>query len=71
MDGALAGRAWFLGERYSITDTSMLGWVNNLVTFYEARELVGFDDHSNVVGWLERGLRRPAVQRGLKIPARG
>ncbi|TIS31023.1 MAG: glutathione S-transferase, partial [Mesorhizobium sp.] len=38
--------------------------------FYEARELVGFDDFSHVAAWLERGLARPAVQRGLNIPAR-
>ena len=70
MDHALTGRPWFLGESYSIADISMLGWTNNLVTFYEARELVGFDDHRRVVEWLDRGLQRPAVQRGLNIPAR-
>jgi GST-like protein len=48
----------------------MLGWVRNLVGFYEARELVGFDDFPAVGAWLERGLARPAVQRGLDIPAR-
>jgi GST-like protein len=49
----------------------MLGWVRNLIGFYEARELVGFDDFPNVAVWLERGLARPAVQRGLAIPAKG
>ena len=48
----------------------MIGWVNNLITFYEARDLTGFDGYSNVVAWLERGLARPAVQRGLEIPKR-
>ena len=70
MDHVLTDRPWFLGESYSIADIAMLGWVNNLVTFYEARELVGFDDHRHVVAWLERGLQRPAVQRGLGIPPR-
>ena len=70
MDHVLTDRPWFLGESYSIADIAMLGWVNNLVTFYEARELVGFDDHRHVVAWLERGLQRPAVQRGLNIPPR-
>jgi len=41
--------------------------VRNLVTFYEARELVGFDRFLRVRGWLERGLARPAVQRGLEV----
>lgn len=70
MDAALAGKTWFLGDDYTIADISMLGWVRNLIGFYEARALVGFDDFANVVAWLERGLARPAVQRGLKIPAK-
>ncbi len=71
MDAALAGRDWFLGEEYSIADVSMLGWANALTRFYAAGELVGFDRFGNVRAWLERGLARPAVQRGLTIPAAG
>jgi GST-like protein len=71
MDDALKGKSWFLGEAYTIADISMLGWVRNLITFYEARELVGFDAFDNVAAWLDRGLARPAVQRGLKIPSKG
>jgi hypothetical protein len=50
---------------YSIADISLLGWVRNLIGFYEARELVGFDRFLHVQAWLNRGLARPAVQRGL------
>jgi GSH-dependent disulfide-bond oxidoreductase len=64
------GRDWLIGD-YSIADIASLGWVRNLITFYEARELVGFDDFPKVGAWLERGLARPAVQRGLEIPRRG
>ncbi|MDQ2878599.1 MAG: glutathione S-transferase N-terminal domain-containing protein [Pseudomonadota bacterium] len=70
MEAALNGKTWFLDDAYTIADIAMLGWVNNLVTFYGARDLVGFDGYGQVVAWLERGLARPAVQRGLKIPAR-
>jgi GST-like protein len=70
VDRRLEGRAWMMGDDYSIVDISMLGWVNNLITFYEARELVDFDALDHVPGWLARGLARPAVQRGLKIPSR-
>jgi len=70
MDKALDGKEWFVADEYTIADISMIGWVNNLITFYEAREIVGFDSFRNVAAWLERGLARPAVQRGLKIPAR-
>jgi GST-like protein len=58
-------------DDYSIADVATLGWVRNLVGFYEARELVAFDDFPRVAAWLERGLARPAVQRGLLIPGRG
>ena len=67
LDQRLDGREWVMND-YSIADISLLGWVNNLITFYEARELVGFDEFGNVAKWLERGLARPAVQRGLSIP---
>ena len=70
MESHLAGRQWFMGDDYTIADISMLGWVRNLIGFYEAREIVGFDDFKNVAAWLERGLARSAVQRGLSIPAR-
>lgn len=67
LERQLEAREWVLDD-YSIADISLLGWVNNLINFYEARDLVGFDDFGNVAKWLERGLARPAVQRGLKIP---
>ena len=70
LEGRLAGRAWIMGDEYTIADISMLGWVRNLVGFYDAGELVDFGGLKNVPAWLERGLARPAVQRGLNIPKR-
>jgi GST-like protein len=70
METRLDGRKWIMGKDFTIADISMLGWVRNLIGFYEARELVGFDDFPKVAEWLERGLARPAVQRGLTIPAK-
>ncbi len=70
LEERLATRDWVLGSEYSIADISMLGWVRNLVGFYEAGDLVGFDSFASVRRWLEAGLARPAVQRGLVIPAR-
>ncbi len=70
LDTRLEGRTWIMGDDYTIADIATLGWVRNLVGFYEAGELVGFDAFTNVAAWLERGLARPAVQRGLAIPAR-
>jgi GST-like protein len=70
LDGRLKERTWIMGDDYTIADISMLGWVRNLIGFYDARELVGFDDFPAVAAWLERGLARPAVQKGVVIPAR-
>jgi GST-like protein len=58
-----------MGADYSIADISLFGWVRNLIGFYEARELVGFDRFLHVQTWLNRGLARPAVQRGLEVTA--
>jgi len=70
VEARLAGRPWIMGEDYTIADISLLGWVRNLIGFYEARDLVAFDSLKLVPAWLERGLARPAVQRGLAIPKR-
>ena len=70
LEGRLEGRDWIMGEDYTIADIAILGWVRNLIGFYEAGDLVGFADFPRVAAWLERGLARPAVQRGLNIPAR-
>lgn len=70
LDERLEGRAWIMGDDYTIADIATLGWVRNLIGFYEARDLVEYDRLRNVPGWLDRGLARPAVQRGLTIPAR-
>jgi len=69
LETRLDGREWLMDD-YTIADIATLGWVRNLITFYEARELVDYDRLANVPAWLDRGLARPAVQRGLTIPAR-
>jgi GST-like protein len=70
LETRLADREWIMGGEYTIADISLLGWVRNLIGFYGAREIVDFDALKTVPAWLERGLARPAVQRGLNIPAR-
>lgn len=69
LETRLENRDWIMGGDYTIADISMLGWVRNLVGFYEAGELVDYASLKRVPAWLERGLARPAVQRGLTIPA--
>jgi GST-like protein len=71
LEGRLAGRQWIMGELFSIADIATVGWVRNLVGYYEAGPLVEFERFKAVAAWLARCLTRPAVQRGLTIPARG
>ncbi len=70
LDRHLEGKGWIMGDEYTIADIASFPWINNLVGFYEAGDLVGFGDFANVRRVLAAFLARPAVQRGLKIPAR-
>jgi GST-like protein len=69
LETRLAGREWIMGEDYTIADIATLGWVRNLIGFYEAAEVVDYGSLTHVPAWLERGLARPAVQRGLVVAA--
>ncbi len=71
LEQRLAGRDWIMGADYTIADIAVFPWVRNLVGFYGAGELVGFDAFPNVQRVLAAFVARPAVQRGLEIPARG
>ncbi|MBK7655682.1 MAG: glutathione S-transferase N-terminal domain-containing protein [Betaproteobacteria bacterium] len=66
----LAVQAWIMGDDYSIADIAIFPWVRNLVGFYEAGELVGFDTFVHVQRALAAFVARPAVIQGLAIPAR-
>ena len=66
----LKGKRWIMGEQYTIADIATFPWVRNLVGFYGAGEIVGFQDFPEVQRVLEAFVARPAVQRGLNIPAR-
>jgi GSH-dependent disulfide-bond oxidoreductase len=70
LEDRLAERPWTMGDQYTIADIATLGWVRNLIGFYDAGALVDYASLKNVPAWLERGLARPAVQRGLEIPKR-
>ena len=70
LDKHLEGRDWIMGAEYTIADIAVFPWVRNLVGFYEAGDLVGFADFQNVARVLAAFVARPAVARGLTIPAR-
>lgn len=66
----LATRTWMMGDAYTIADMAIFPWVRNLVGFYGAGELVEFERFPQVQRALAAFVERPAVQRGLAIPAR-
>jgi GSH-dependent disulfide-bond oxidoreductase len=70
LDQRLANRRWIMGDEYTIADIATFPWVRNLVGFYGAGDLVGFDDFKNVQRVLKTFVERPAVERGLNIPPR-
>lgn len=70
LDKHLAGRDWIMGDEYTIADIATFPWVRNLIGFYEAGELVGFQDFPEVDRVLKAFVARPAVARGLEIPKR-
>jgi len=70
LDKRLEGRAWIMGDTYSIADIATFPWVNNLIGFYGAGDIVGIADFPQVRRVLAAFVARPAVVKGLGIPAR-
>ena len=68
LDRALGERDWIAGE-YSAADIAIAPWLNAL-NFYEAKAIVGWDDHPALARYLDRFMARPAVERGMTIPPR-
>ena len=68
LEQRLANHAWIMGDEYTIADIATFPWLRNLVGFYDAGELVGFDAYTHLRRALDAFLARPAVARGLTIP---
>ena len=66
----LTGRDWMMGSEYTIADIAIFPWVGNLIGFYGAGDLVGIADFPALTRVLAAFQARPAVARGLGIPAR-
>ncbi len=70
LDKHLEGRDWMMGQDYTVADIAIFPWVRNLIGFYGAGELVDFAQFKQVQRVLDAFVARPAVVRGLEIPAR-
>jgi len=66
----LADRAWIMGDGFTIADIATFPWINNLIGFYGAGDLVGIADFPHVMRALSSFMARPAVVKGLGIPQR-
>ncbi len=69
LDKHLEGKAWMMGDQYTVADIAIFPWINGLVGFYAAGDLVGYDKFKNVDRVLQAFVARPAVIKGLAIPA--
>lgn len=54
----------FIGREYSIADIAIYPWV----AIYEFQGLT-LDNHPNLKRWVETMRQRPAVQKGMAVPA--
>jgi len=64
LDQQLANRAWLAGESYSIADIANFAWLH-------IAAIVGFDfsPYHHLNRWYREVEKRPAVQRGIRLPA--
>lgn len=64
LDGVLADRRYFAGDEYSVADIAHFAWMH-------IAQIVGFDfgQHRHLSAWVERVADRPAVRKGITVPA--
>ena len=70
LDKHLVGKDWVAGNEYTIADMAIFPWIRNMIVRYNAEELIGWGQYPEVSRMLSQWLQRPAVQRGLLVPAR-
>lgn len=64
LDQQLAANPWLAGQAYSIADIATFGWMHiaRVIAF-------DFSQYRHLSAWYERVNLRPAVQRGIRLPA--
>lgn len=68
LDHRLDGREYLVGD-YSIADIATFPWVNGVIEFYRAGDVLGFSDFRHVVAWRDRCNARPASAKGKAVNA--
>ncbi|MGH1367125.1 MAG: glutathione binding-like protein [Maritimibacter sp.] len=69
LETRLEGRAYVMGDEYTIADIALWPWIRSLVGFYEATELLGLDKSPNIMRWYDACSKRPASEKAANIPA--
>lgn len=70
LEQRLENRTWVMGDEYTIADIAIWPWIRGAKLFYKAEEAFEFVRFPNVVAYMERGIARPASERGLAQPPR-
>ncbi|MDK1378616.1 MULTISPECIES: glutathione binding-like protein [Sinorhizobium] len=68
LETRLKGRQWLMGDEYTIADIATYPWVEGARRFYGGAEVLEYESFPNVMAWVDRGLARPAAQKGMEIP---
>lgn len=66
LEKELEGKDWITGA-YSIADIAIAPWLRG-IDYYGANAVLEWNNHPNLVAYLDRFVSRPAVQKGLVTP---
>lgn len=69
LEARLEGRQWLMGDDYTIADIATYPWIEGARKFYGGDTVLEYASFPNVMAWVDRALARPAVQKGMEIPA--
>jgi GSH-dependent disulfide-bond oxidoreductase len=69
LDQRLEEHRWLMGHEITVADIATFPWVETLIGFYGAADLVEFERFARVARALDRFLALPAVFRGMLVPA--
>lgn len=64
----LEGQTFMAGDEYTIADMAFLPWIHTASVSHFTSD-VPLAANPNLAAWMDRVLARPAVQKGLTIPA--
>lgn len=66
----LDGRAFVMGEDYTIADIALWPWMRTITGFYDVGDEVGMPGFGNVTAWLDVCEARPASKVAVNTPER-